>query len=109
VNVEILSKSFAPAVRALAKFACEGCTQQTPKGSQVLLALPIIDQAHAGAWPDFYTARINGIALCHACARSRITPSDAISLKLGRARRAFDAWRTLDRIPDDKQYPGCDR
>jgi len=109
LNVAMLAKSFAPAARALAKWTCEGCAHRTPKGSQVLLALPIIDQAHAGAWPDFYTAGINGLALCHACARSRTTPNDAISMKLGRARRAFEAWRTFDRIPDDKQYPGCDR
>lgn len=106
LNVKLLAKSFAPAARAIAKWNCEGCGQHTPVGSQVLLALPIIDQAHAAAWPDFYTARINGLALCHACARRRTSPNDAISMKLGRARRAFEAWKTLDRIPDDKQYPG---
>lgn len=105
----MLAKSFGPATRTLAKWNCEGCGYHTPTGSQMLRVLPIIDLAHAGAWPDFYTARINGLALCNACAQSRITPNDGISMKLGRARRAFDAWRTLDRIPDDKQYPGCDR
>lgn len=104
-------RQFAKRARGLALYHCENCRTLGPitLGGSIapLTVLTILPLEKCSGWHDRLNPTINSLTICDYCLRDPSPYKPHVQDKVKRAVRAFEAWKTFDRVPDHRDLPGC--